>query len=91
MATSAGTVSFHRCKDTLMMMMMMPTIEQLRAALLGLAERHPLGDPFPCFCVGSMPGIYQAHDVWCEDARAALVAAADVLGDGVAPRPLVDA
>ena len=44
-------------------------IEELRRALLGLAERQLPGDSLPCFWVDRT---VRLHDVWCEDARAAL-------------------
>ena len=52
-------------------------IEQLRDALLGLAEREIPGDPVPCFCVRYEPesGV---HDEWCEVARIALADTSDI-------------
>jgi hypothetical protein len=57
-------------------------VERLREALLGVAERHVLGDPWPCYCVDSEPGL---HDEWCEDARTAL-SETDGLPPDVRPR-----
>jgi hypothetical protein len=52
-------------------------LEQVREALIGLAEREIPGDPIPCFCVE-----YRAdtpvHDQWCEAARIALSESSDV-------------
>lgn len=46
-------------------------IEQLRDAIIGLAEREFPDEESPCFCVQYKGGSL-THDQWCEDARHAL-------------------
>lgn len=74
-------------------------VTQLRAALIGLAERQLPDDPLPCFCVDDVHDpahaachVREVHDAWCEDARAALAASDNAVPRGLrAPqrRPLV--
>jgi hypothetical protein len=52
-------------------------VDQLREALIGLAERETPGDPLPCFCLELRAGS-GVHDEWCEVARMALAESADI-------------